>query len=179
VRGSLITTICIAALAAGCGDGDDDNAGGATVRTQVLTELPSGCEPDRAVTLLTGFIDAINSGDEEAAVRYVASQPEIFRLTLYTGPRPGEGRIDVDTPAEAYEGMGELAGGEEFTLLEVAVGTAPRADRRSGPRTDDPIAGVDFVYESERRSISGKVGYNCATGQVYSGAMTVGPLRRG
>jgi hypothetical protein len=130
------------------------------------------------VALLTGFIDAVNSGNEEAAVRYVASQPELFRVTLYEGPRPGEGRIDADTPAEVYRRMGELTEDEEFTLMEVAVGTAPRVDRRSGPRAGDPVAGVDFVYESERRSISGKVGYNCAIGQVYSGAMTVGPIRR-
>jgi hypothetical protein len=125
--------------------------------------------------LLTGFIAAVNSENEGSLAGYVAPQPEFARLTLYAGPGPGEGALDPRTPADVYKGMTKLTQGEDFGLVGAAVGVAPLADERSGARAGDPAAGVDFTYDSERRSISGKVGFNCSTGQIYAGAMGVRP----
>ncbi|HWO15363.1 MAG TPA: hypothetical protein VNM89_01460, partial [Solirubrobacterales bacterium] len=175
MRGLLVTALCAAVVAvAGCGDEDDERSP-ANGSNAPSGELSTECRPGEMESLLAGFIDAVDSRDEAAVAHHVAPQPELFMLTLYADPKPGEGRIDVQEPDAAYAGMRELTRGEDFVLVGAGVGNAPRLDKRSGPRANDPAAGVDFAYESKRRSITGKVGINCATGQIYTGAMTVRP----
>lgn len=179
MRGLLTTTICAAAiLGAGCGSGDGDETSTEARSSEpapALTKLPQECHLDDVEALLTGFIGAVNSGNKGVVESYVAPQPELYRLTLYAGPGPGDGALDPRTPAEVYEGMTRLAHGEDFALVGAAVGIPPLAGERSGPRAGDPAAGADFTYDSERRSITGKVGFNCASGRIYTGAMGVHP----
>lgn len=132
---------------------------------------PAGCGPAGMEAVLTGFIDAVNAGDQVATARYVAPQPELHSLSLSMGRGASARTIEVRAPADAYAAMRRLTKGEGFKLLYAEVGIAPREELRAGPHADDPAAGVDFTYVSKNRSISGKVGINCATGQIYLGPM--------
>lgn len=180
MRGFLTTALCVAvALVAGCGDGGSGQSSREmTGETPGPTGagLPSGCRPAQIKALLTGLLAAVESNRERVALSYVADPPELIRFALYAGPEPGQGRLDPRTPSEFYAGLSLLTRSEGFALLGAMVGrVAPRAGERSGPRADNPAAGVDFVFTSKRRSISGKVGVDCSTGQIYTGAMGARP----
>jgi hypothetical protein len=171
VRGFSAVLICAAAVViSGCGTGgetDESTVSGASEAKM----RPADCGPADMEAVLTGFIDAVNAGDQVATARYVAPQPELHSLSLSLGRGADAKTIEVRAPAGAYAAMRTLTQGERFKLLFAGVGVAPRQELRAGPHADDPAAGVDFTYVSQKRSISGKVGVNCATGQIYLGPM--------
>ena len=174
-----MTAVCAATvvvMASGCGSGGDGGGPGEPTDMATTTGLPSGCQPGEVESLLTGFIGSVEAGRRDAALSYVANPPELTRFALYRGPGPGEGRMSPRTPGEVYEDFSKLTLGEDLTLLGAVVGRgAPLAGERSGSAADNPVAGVDFVLASNHRSISGKVGIDCATGRIYTGAMGAHP----
>lgn len=177
MRGFLSSAICVATIAiVGCGSGGDSASSSRAPTSQgsapAPAGLPKGCRPEEVKTLLTGFIGAINSSSRRRSAQYVAEAPELTRFTLYRGPGPGEGRLSPETAAEVYRDMTKLTRGEDFDFVGAAVGrAAPLASERLGPNASDPAAGADLVFASKHRVIAGKVGINCATGHIYTGAM--------
>lgn len=172
VRRFLTVSICAAAVAiSGCGANDETDESTVSGASEAKPSLPAECGPARMEAALTGFIDAVNAGDQVATAGYVAPQPELHSLSLSMSRGANAKPVEVRAPAGAYAAMRALTQGERFKLLFAGVGIAPQQELRAGPHADDPAAGVDFTYVSKKRSISGKVGINCATGQIYLGAI--------
>ena len=67
-----------------------------------------------------------------------------------------------------------FSGAAEPQVLSAVVGpVAPLQEGRAGPQGDNPTAGAEFVIGLGERSLSGKIGVDCATRQIFVGAMNV------
>lgn len=173
--------LSVGALLVGCGtDGETDERSQPPTPTED-SSLPPGCDPHEAAHILSGLASAVAERRREKALGYISAGPEFVVMTMYRGDRPGADRVDSRTPSDAYRNLVDVFGGAKAPrLLASVVGAvAPLEGDRRGPGRNNPTAGVEFVIGLAGRSLSGKVGIDCAQSRIYLGAMNVRPgLRR-
>ena len=114
-------------------------------------------------SLFSGLAEAVSEHDRGQAVGYLSHGSGFVVVTVYKGPKPGEGRVDSHTPEAAYRilvGTFDAYAGEEApALLGSVVGPiGPLRNTRRGPTRHDPTAGAEFVIRLGARTLSGKVG---------------------
>ncbi len=149
-------------LLVGCGSSRDG-----TSLTQSGDLATRGCGPLSATTQFGAFLDAVSARDREAALRFVAPRSKLLVVTLYHGAQAGAGRVSGKSPAAVYGSFAKtIARGEATQLVAVGVGTAPFEApyaERGGGRT----LGVELAARIGARALSGKIGIDCSTGQMY------------
>jgi hypothetical protein len=160
-------------LVTGCGSGGTDSGPAAGKDGS----LPAGCAPDEVRALLVGFADSVEAGDRAAVAARLSPPPKLVRLSLYAEGAPAIARVDERRPTAIAARLVALLGGRQLRLLAVQVGpTGPfEADTRYDVQPG-PSAGADLVFVSGSRSLSGKVGIDCAAGKLYVAALS---LQRG
>jgi hypothetical protein len=116
---------------------------------------------------------AVAEGRRDMAIDSLSKGKGFVQITIYHGKAPGAGRVDSPTPAAAYENFINTFGPvENPVLLGSAVApVGPFEWLRKGAEGDDPTAGVEFALRLGARSLTGKIGIDCATGTIYAGAM--------
>ncbi|MEK6277318.1 MAG: hypothetical protein AABM29_04820 [Actinomycetota bacterium] len=126
---------------------------------------------------MSGFFAAIDSDDRNAALRFIAPQPELIGFDISAS---GELLLRAESPVAAYRGLRALAKtGNGLSLLGAAVGApGPFPNTRTGEKIDRESAGADFSITAGSRFGSGKNGINCETGQFYVWAMNLTPFLR-
>jgi hypothetical protein len=135
--------------------------------------LPAGCGPRQVADLVTSLGMAVADGRRDVAIGYLSKGEGFVELTIYHGKEPGAGRVDSRTPAAAYDNFINTFGAvENPVLLGSAVGpVGPFEWLRKGAEGHDPTAGVEIALRLGARSLTGKIGIDCATGTIYAGAM--------
>lgn len=167
----------------GCGTNSTAGERGQTAISPPTEEgaLPPGCSPPEVADLLSGLSTAVADRRREKALSYLSTGPRFVVMTIYHGKAPGSGRVDSRTSGAAYKNLVDTFGAVEAPrLLASVVGpVAPLEGVRRGSSKNNPTAGAEFVVGLDRRSLSGKIGVDCAQGRIYLGAMNAEPgLRR-
>jgi len=176
-------TIGVAALVAAasslatCGSSSQEPPADRSMRPQSHAGIPPGCSAKSVATQFGGFLEAVSERRQDVALHRLAPRPDFLVVTLYKGARPGEGRVDAETPKAVFRNFAAtIPAGEPTALLVVAVGkVAPFAsayEEKTGPgrRT----AGAEIVARLGRGGVlSGKVGIDCEASRMYLGAMQV------
>ena len=164
----------LALCIAGCGSHSENSSGPTT--SQSVADLPEGCQTADVKGLFDGFLGAVNRGDRNAALTYVAPQPELIGVFIAIGRGADAKRIEARTPAAVYEAFRTIGRGERFSLLRAAVGpVGPFARDTRYPELHSVVtAGVDFVLGVGSRSASGKAGIDCTSRRIYMMPVSVG-----
>jgi hypothetical protein len=139
--------------------------------------LSAGCRPRQVANLVISLGTAVAEGRRDVAIGYLSKGKGFVELTIYHGKEPGAGRVDSHTPAAAYDNFINTFGSvENPVLLGSAVApVGPFEWLRKGAEGDDPTAGVEFALRLGARSLTGKIGIDCATETIYAGAMDASP----
>jgi hypothetical protein len=184
----LILVAAVLAIAlAGCGSGGQAASSRAkepgsppspAARDDPAAGLPAGCEPHEVADLFSGLANAVAERRRGEVLGSLSRGKGFVIVTIYHGPKAGQGRVDSRTPAAAYANLVDTFGAiEKPVLLGSMVGAvAPLGNTRKGPSRADPTAGAEFVIRLGGHTLAGKVGIDCTTGTIYLGAMTVRPL---
>ena len=120
---------------------------------------------------------AVAEHRRDKAIAYLSKGESFVVVTIYHGKEPGAGRVDSRTPAAAYDNFINTFGAVENPVLigSVIGPVAPLAGLRGGAEGDNSTAGVEFAIRLGARSMTGKIGIDCATGTIYLGAMDIRP----
>lgn len=174
----LLAACSVALALVACADDQRSGTGGSSSGDHEVAReepLPRGCQPAEVASLLSGFASAVAERRQGEALRYIATGPGFVTMTIYHGQVAGANRVDSSTAGAAYRNLvaafGEV---EDPQVLSTVVGpVAPLEGDRRGPQGSNPTAGAEFVIGLGGRSLSGKIGVDCATGQIFVGAMNV------
>lgn len=174
-----VIATCVAAMTvvAACGSAPHEpNQGGKVSRVQPNARMALGCRPQNVAAQFGGFLNAVSARARTEALRHVAGPDDLMRVTIYHGTRPGEGRVDAETPATVFQSFAAtIPKGQLTDLLVIAVGDeAPFSEGYENNTGVGPTAGVEVVARIGNISaLSGKIGIDCDDGRMYVGAMQV------
>ena len=143
------------------------------METEAAQEASGECIPTALADSFEQFLDDVSSREQRAALAAIAPRRLLQRVTIFHGTRPGEGRVDAETPQAVFKSFAEtIPAGEKAMLLVAAVGgDAPFSEVYESLPGGTEAAGVEFVARIGSRVLSGKVGLGCVDGRLYVGAM--------
>lgn len=136
--------------------------------------LPTGCESAEVRDLLAGFSRAIGESDRVAVTSYIAPRDELIRFSVGAYGSLTQPEASKHLPQAIAGRLIHFLGGEPLRLVAAQIGQeGPLAHDTRYRVSEIATAGVDFVLESDSRTVSGKVGIACASGRLYVGALAI------
>lgn len=180
MRWGIVSCVAMATVVAlvACGASQHDQ------RPQPQARQTSSCLPRSLSNRFEQLLADVSARRRQAALGVLAQPKSMLRVTIYHGRRAGAGRVDSETPRAVFQSLANtIPAGRSTRILAAAVGdNAPFAAAYRRSAGSGKTAGMEFIAAIGSKVLSGKVGFACADGRLYVGAMQatseLGPGRR-
>jgi hypothetical protein len=171
----IALTLCLLLGLSACGSSGDSSTSNPSV--EAGHQRAGQCAPTSVAADFERLLERVSGRRQQLALQSIARGHSLLRITIFHGAGAGEGRVDAETPLAVYESFAEtVPKGATTTLLAAGVGSdAPFAVDYERSHPGSRTAGIEFIVKVGSEFLTGKVGIDCGTGDLYVGAMNLVP----